>query len=938
MSRITPERFRALDARLDELLDLGEAERARRMAELGARDPDLAAALDLLLRERDAVERERFLAESLDAAGPVALAGQSLGPYTLVAPLGEGGMGEVWLAEQHQPVRRQVAVKVIKHGMDTAQVTARFEAERQALALMDHSAVARVFDAGSTPQGRPYFVMEYVRGLSITEHCERGALTTRARLDLFRLVCDGVHHAHQKAVIHRDLKPSNVLVTMQDGKPVPKIIDFGIAKATAQRLTDRTLDTACGAVVGTPEYMSPEQADLAGEDIDTRSDVYSLGVMLYQLLVGVLPFESREAGGGGADDIRRRIREEEPRKPSARLASLGEAVSAEIAQRRRADRATLRRQLRGDLDWVVMKALEKDRTRRYGSAADLAADIGRHLANLPVVAGPPSARYRARKFVRRHRMGVAVGALAAIGVLVFALAMARQSARIARERDRANREATTANRALGFLTELFEVSNPSEARGNTVTAREILDRGAAKIDSELKDEPLVQAKLLMTLGEVYQSLGLEGSARPLLEKSVALRRRLLGEGNRDTLDSLNALATVLQDQGALADAETDFRAVLAGRTRLLGADDADTLVSANNLGLVLQLEGKLPEAESHFRRALEGEKRTLPPEDNEILTSLNNLGLLLQQEGRPAEAEPYLVEVLDRCRRVFGNDHPHTLTAINNMGVLLMAEGRPAEVEPLWREALETRRRVLGPDHPLTLLSTLNMGMVLRIEGRLADADPFATAAAEGSRRVLGAEHPRALGAAAALGMLRHAQGRLPEAEAIERACLAVRRRTLGDDHPDTLDSIYSLGALLHDEGRLDEAEPLLREAVDRGRSKLGAAHPQTLGAMSGLGDLETTRGRLQEAKGILEETLDVARRALLPGHRVTGRTLNAYGRCLCRLGRYPEAEAALTEARGILEKSEPVTLPKVAKNLDELRSRRGPSGPGGAPGASTAR
>jgi non-specific serine/threonine protein kinase/serine/threonine-protein kinase len=340
-----------------------------------------------------------------------------IGPYRLLEKLGEGGMGEVWLAEQTEPVRRRVALKVIKRGMDTEQVVARFSAERQALALMDHPAVAKVFEAGSTPQGRPYFVMEHVRGVPITEHCDRHKLGTRERLALFVQVCEGVQHAHQKAILHRDLKPSNVLVTEQDGRRQPKIIDFGVAKATTQRLTERTVYTELGVLIGTPEYMSPEQAEMTGEDVDTRTDVYSLGVMLYELLVGALPFESRDLRESGYEEMRRKIREQEPRKPSARVTTLSAEHAVESAGRRQTNVPGLVRQLRGDLDWIVMKALEKDRARRYGSPAELAADVERHLGNQPVLAGRPSAAYRARKFVRRHRLGVGV---AATGVLVLA--------------------------------------------------------------------------------------------------------------------------------------------------------------------------------------------------------------------------------------------------------------------------------------------------------------------------------------------------------------------------------------------------------------------------------------------------------------------------------------------------------------------------------------
>ncbi|MBI3449022.1 MAG: tetratricopeptide repeat protein [Acidobacteria bacterium] len=924
MTLLSPDRWRRLEASLDEVLDLPVEKRAGFLVILRARDPSFAADLATLLDEHRAADAEGFLMAGPDLRVGTAIAGDVIGPYRLVSPLGEGGMGEVWLAEQREPVRRDVAIKIIKQGMDTALVVARFEAERQALALMDHSAVAKVFDAGSTPLGRPYFVMEYVRGVAITEHCDRNRLTTRERLELFMRVCDGVQHAHQKALIHRDLKPSNVLVAMEDGRPVPKIIDFGVAKATSEGPADRPPQTIAGTLIGTPEYMSPEQADPACRDLDTRTDVYSLGVMLYELLVGVRPFDAGATREGGHDEIRRRIREEEPKRPSARLSGAGGALATESATRRGVDAVTLRRQLRGELDWIVMKALEKDRERRYGSAADLAADIRRHLGSLPVVAGPASAGYRARKFVGRHSVGVAFAALGVLALAGFAGAMALQSARIARERDRANREAKTATRALSVLTDLFEVSNPSAARGNTITAREILDRGAEKIDRELADEPLVRAQLTLTLTEVYRSLGLYDSARPLAEKTVALRREQLGAGSPEALEAVDVLGGVQQDQGKLAEAEISFREAFEGRRSILGKDDPAFLTSLNNLGLLLQLEGKLPEAERYLREALDVRRRTLGPDDPDLLMGLNNFGLLLQNEDKPSEAEPYFHEVLDKCRRTIGSDHPHTLTAMSNLGLDLMTEGKLAKAEPLFREALETRRRVFGGDHPQTLLSVHMMGYVLRIEGRLAEAEPYTRESVDGFRRAVGPEHPRTLMALTGMALLREAQGRFGEAEVTLRGVLETRRRTLGEDHPDTLDSLQNLAAVLHDEGKQVEAESILVDAVERSRRKMGSENASTLGAMAALGDVRTSRGSLDEAERLLAEVLAAARRALPPGHRLIGRTLLYAGRCQTARGRYPEAEASLIEARRTLERAEPFQLPRIEEALADLRAREG--------------
>jgi len=356
---------------------------------------------------------------TLSTGGPGGAAAGQIGPYRLLQLLGEGGMGEVWLAEQKSPIRRTVALKLIKAGMDTKAVVARFESERQALALMDHPNIARVFDAGATSEGRPYFVMEYVPGLPLNEYCDKHRLTVKERLELFMQVCDGVQHAHQKAIIHRDLKPSNVLVVEQDNKPVPKIIDFGLAKATAQRLTDKTMFTELGVMLGTPEYMSPEQADQREQNIDTRTDVYSLGVILYQLMAGVLPIDVKALRAAGLEAILRTIREQEPPKLSTRIRGLGEASNVTASNRREEPR-TFARHLQGELDWITMKALEKDRTRRYGSAAELGADIDRHLHNEPVIAHPPSAAYRASKFVRRHRWAVAAAASAVVLLIAFA--------------------------------------------------------------------------------------------------------------------------------------------------------------------------------------------------------------------------------------------------------------------------------------------------------------------------------------------------------------------------------------------------------------------------------------------------------------------------------------------------------------------------------------
>ena len=736
-----------------------------------------------------------------------------IGPYRLLELIGEGGMGDVWLAEQKEPVRRRVALKLIKAGMDTREVVARFESERQALALMDHPAIAKVFDAGSTPEGRPYFVMEYVAGTPITTYCDRHKLTMRQRMELFIRVCEGVQHAHQKAIIHRDLKPSNILVSEVDGKPMPRIIDFGLAKATSQRLTDRSMYTRAGAVLGTLEYMSPEQAGSAGEDIDTRTDVYSLGVVLYQLLTGELPLDLKKLA---YEETMRRLREQDVPRPSSRILTQG-ADSAITAQNRGTDPPSLTRQLRGDPDAVVLKALEKDRKRRYGSPSELAADLGRYLRNEPVSAHPPSAGYRARKYICRHRLGVAMAAAAVLLLAGSAIMEAIQLGRISRERDRADRERDRANHITDFMTNMFKVSDPSEALGNTVTAREILDKASNDIDTGLKNDPELQAKLMYTMATTYQGLGLYPRAQSLLEHALEIQRGVLGPENQDTLRSMNSLGNVLNNEGRYAQAEKLHRETLSIRRRVLGPESQDTLSSMNSLANDLWSEGHYPEAEKLYRETLSIRRRVLGPENPGTLTVMSNLANTLWREGDSAEAEKLYREALDISRRVSGPENPHTLNFINNLANLMDQSGRYAEAEQLNRQALDIRRRVLGPDHQDTLVSMNGLAAAMDDEGRHAEAEKLYRQVLDIRRRALGPNHPDTLRSMNDLANVLNHEGRYVEAEKLGRQALDLRRRVLGPDHPETANSTYTLACIMARQNRRNEALSLLREAVEHG-------------------------------------------------------------------------------------------------------------------------
>jgi len=686
-----------------------------------------------------------------DLSGVTTKAADLIGPYRLLQKLGEGGMGEVWLAEQVEPVKRKVALKVIKQGMDTKQVVARFEVERQALAMMDHPAIAKVYDAGATPRGRPYFVMELVKGVPITEHCDRHRLTNRQRLDLFMQVCEGVQHAHHKAVIHRDLKPGNVLVSIQNDKPVPKIIDFGVAKATAQKLTEKTMYTQLGAMIGTPAYMSPEQAEVTGQDIDTRTDVYALGVMLYELLVGALPFDMKEFQETSLQGIIRKIREDEPPKPSTRLTTLGEH-STESARKRRTEVPALKRELTGDLDWITLKALEKDRTRRYSSPQEFAADIQRYLTDQPVLASPPSTAYRAKKFVKRHTWGVAAVAVGVLVLIAFAATMAVQAKRIAVERDlakqaQADLESVVMGRRLmdnlsDRVAEAQRAGGSSEAqvaaslstldavvRGVNATDlaldlvdEEILGRAVATLDEKFGDQPVIDARLRGSIGETYRKLGRYERAEPQFKVALATCKRVLGDDHPDTLQSMRNLAILYWNQGRYADAEPLFLATLETKKRVLGDDHPGTLKSMNNLAILYNDQGRYADAEPLYLATLETRKRVLGDDHPDTFKSRNNLAGLYVDQGRYGEAEPLFLATLETRKRVLGNDHPDTLKSINNLAILYANQGRFPDAAPLFLEVLEIQKRVLGDNHPDTLNSMYNQACFAALQDEQADA------------------------------------------------------------------------------------------------------------------------------------------------------------------------------------------------------------------------
>ncbi len=771
-----------------EALELPPDQRAAFLSQRHADDPALVERVLRLLDAHEKAESDAVETSALATPDPTTRLAQMperIGPYRILERLGEGGMGIVYAAEQTEPFRRRVAVKVIKLGMDTREVIARFEAERQALAMLDHPGVAKALDAGATEQGRPYFVMELVKGLSLVEYCTKHRLRLADRLRLFADVCAAIQHAHQKGIIHRDLKPSNILVSVQEGRAVPKVIDFGVAKATASRLTERTVFTEQGRLIGTPEYMSPEQAEMSGLDIDTRTDVYSLGVVLYELLTGALPFDPKALRAGGYPEILRIIREVDPPRPSTRLHELARA-SQPIPY----DTGTLARSVRGELDWIVMRAIEKDRTRRYPTASALGDDIERFLTDRPVLAGPPSVLYSLQKFIKRHRFAAALVGLALLSAIIGVSGLTAGLIRAREAEALASRRADNAQAAAGFLERVLFQADP-EFGGGSMSLLQVMDNASGLIQRDLADYPEVEASVRESLGVAYRRRSKFAAAAPHLRRSLELRREHLGERSLETAHSEIALANLvfeyegdvdrssrllerayecyraegLEDTGAEAWLLLDIGIVhvagdrlAAARTALercrdllatnRGSEHPDVSRPIRGLAFVAMLEGDADRAEALARTAValcEGEGAVyIGARARQVLARV------LLERGGFDEAE----RLLDEARRQFadtvGERHLRIAELLADRTELLLHQRDFAEAAVVAAECEQLCRALLHQDHWEILEAELLAQRAAIGSGDHATAETRLQTIAEAIGQRLGTEHRLFVQAAAA--------------------------------------------------------------------------------------------------------------------------------------------------------------------------------------------
>jgi len=885
--------YRQLEQLFHQALELPEEERAAFIRQACGDNVDLLEKLTAML-EFAGNSEDSILDKPQTAPIP-----ENIGPYKILHLLGEGGFSLVYLAQQEEPLRRKIALKVLKPGLDTHAILARFSAERQALAVMNHDGIARIFDAGATAQGRPFFAMEYVPGLPITEYCDRHQLCTRRRLELFTAVCNAVHHAHQKGVIHRDLKPGNILVAERDGRPQVKVIDFGIAKATAAHQEDQTMFTLHGQVIGTPEYMSPEQAGSGPGDVDTRTDIYSLGVVLYELLAGVPPFSRETLREAGFAEVQRIIREVDPPRPSTRVSALGDD-SATVALQHQTATKTLIRQLQRELDWVVLKAMEKDRERRYESPFALGADILRYLEDQPLEARPPSRFYRLKKFSRRNKLGITV-ALAlglglvgvATGVTVALVQSNKQRTVIEKSLADVQQARDESQAVTDFLGDMLGAVRPYNL-GRDATVRAVLDSTMQNLDADLGDRPLIATQVRRTIGGAYADLGLIEKAEPVLLRAYEDHLRLLGPDHPQTLLSMDAVCDILMLQDRNEEAEKLYSELQLNYERLLGAGHIRTLAAMHQRGSALVELSRYDEAETLLVRSWRGAQTAVGHETQMYLSFASNLANFYAESGRPDEAAPLLNRVLEVVLKTRGEEHPAVMETWNNIAMLYADQGRFQEcIEPLTHAHL-LQDKLMGPQHYEALLIRNNLAAISGLLFRWAYAESLYATGVDLVRTYHEPSERITQHMINNLGYLAMRQGQLDRAEVLLREAYDLRLEYHGQRSRDTMVSENNLGELAMHRGDYSRAENMHRRNMALRSEILGPEHQHTLASMVNLGRVLELEGKSTEADSVLTSAYEMARRTLPEGHRATIAAACYWGRLRLAMGQFDEVELVM--------------------------------------------